>query len=154
MNVYIASDHAGYALKSVLVDALRDSGYEIEDLGAHEFDPADDYPDFILPLAERVAEENARLEKSAVGIILGGSGQGEAMCANRVIGIRAAVFYGGVLAHDDDIVALTRHHNDANILSLGARFLSNEDAIQAAETFLSTPFSEEERHVRRINAYN
>jgi ribose 5-phosphate isomerase B len=105
------------------------------------FNPADDYPNFILPCAKKVAAT-----PESRGVVLGGSGQGEAMAANRIKGVRAAVYYGGPM----DIIKLSRLHNDANVLSLGARFVSVEEAQSALELWLKTPFSEEERHARRI----
>ncbi len=155
-KVYFASDHAGFDLKNALVAHVRTLGYEVEDLGAFALDPKDDYPDFITPCARRVAEENVR------GIIIGGSGQGEAMAANRVPGVRAAVFYGpmrvtvaldieGGRSEDGyDAVRLPRRHNDANVLSIGARFVSGEEADKAVRIFLETPFSGTERHTRRL----
>lgn len=140
MKVYLASDHAGFELKQALVQYLNLLGHEAVDMGPHSLDPADDYPDFILPAARKVAEEGS------IGVIMGGSGEGEAMAANRIKGVRAAVYYGGSL----DIVKLAREHNDANVLSLGGRFLSAGDAEAALRTFLDTPFSGDERHVRRI----
>ena len=140
-KVYFATDHAGFPLKQELVSFVTMLGYEVEDLGAHTLDPLDDYPDLIAPAAARVAEDEGSL-----AIILGGSGQGEAMVANRVVGARAAVYYGGSL----ELVRLAREHNNANLLSLGARFLDLETAKQAVALFLETPFSGEERHVRRI----
>ena len=146
-KIYIASDHAGFELKATLAADLAMLGYEIEDLGAHEISPDDDYPDFILPCAERVAEENQPgIPARVFGILLGGSGQGEAMAANRVPGARAAAFYGGPL----ELVRKTREHNDANILSLGARFVSAAEAAEAVKVFLGTPFSDAPRHIRRL----
>lgn len=141
MKVYIASDHAGHELKRSLGEFLRARGEEVVDLGPSALDSADDYPDYIEPLAERVATES-----DAFGIAIGGSGQGEAMAANRVHGARATEYYGG----DLDVVRISREHNDANILSLGARFLSEDLAKEAVTLFLGTPFSAEERHQRRI----
>ena len=116
-------------------------GYDIEDCGAFDFDPLDDYPDFIIPAAEKVANQpNSR------GIIIGGSGQGEAMAANRIQGVRAAVYYDGPI----DIVKLSRLHNNANILSIGARFLSVERATEILNIWLAEKF-EGERHENRIN---
>jgi len=157
MKVYFAADHAGYALKHALIEHVRTRGYEVEDMGAHALDPEDDYPDFMTPLAKRVAAD-----PDSVGIIVGGSGQGEAMCVNRVPGIRAAVFYGPrqVTASLDidgghsedayDTIRLPRRHNDANVLSIGARFVSGEEADEAVRIFLDTPFSGSPRHARRI----
>lgn len=141
MRIFLGSDHAGLALKNSIAETLRTEGHEIEDFGAEVFDPADDYPDFILPVARAVAQDS-----TARGIILGASGQGEAMAANRVQGVRASVFYGGT----QEIIKLSREHNDANVLSLAARFLSEDEAKEAVQLWLTTPFSGDERHVRRI----
>ncbi len=156
-KLFIAADHAGFALKNALAEHLRTLGYDVEDMGAHTLDHEDDYPDFMTPLAKRIAEEpNAR------GILVGGSGQGEAMCANRVRGIRAAVFYGEMKVtaaldveggHSEDgydLVRLARRHNDANVLSIGARFVSGEEAEEAVHIFLETPFSASTRHAHRL----
>jgi len=141
MKIYIAADHAGFNLKNYLKKQLLADGYDIEDCGAFDFDPLDDYPDFIIPAAEKVANQpNSR------GIIIGGSGQGEAMAANRIQGVRAAVYYDGPI----DIVKLSRLHNNANILSLGARFLSDERATEILNIWLAEKF-EGERHENRIN---
>lgn len=148
----MASDHAGFALKCVLLAHVIQLGYDVEDLGAPAFDPEDDYPDYVTPLAKRVAEEpNAR------GVVLGGSGEGEAMCANRVQGVRAVVFYGEPLRPQTDaggerldVVTSTRSHNNANVLSLGARFLTEDEAKEAVTVWLSAPFSNTERHNRRL----
>lgn len=142
MHIFFGTDHAGFEMKEALVAFVRDElGHNVEDLGAHTYDEGDDYPDFIAKVATRVgAQQNAR------GIILGGSGEGEAMVANRQKGVRAAVYYGGTL----DIVRLSREHNDANILSLGARFLTEAEAKEAVRLWCETPFSNDERHVRRI----
>ena len=141
MKIYIAADHAGFNLKNYLKKQLLADGYDIEDCGAFNFDPLDDYPDFIIPAAEKVANHpNSR------GIIIGGSGQGEAMAANRIQGVRAAVYYDGPI----DIVKLSRLHNNANILSLGARFLSVERATEILNIWLAEKF-EGERHENRIN---
>ena len=155
--IFIASDHAGFALKHALTNHIRTLGYEIEDVGAFSLNPEDDYPDFMTPLAKRVAGE-----PGSCGIIIGGSGQGEAMCANRIPGIRAAVFYGPMRVtsaldieggHSEDgydAIRLPRRHNDANVLSIGARFVSGDQALEAIRVFLGTPFSDSPRHARRI----
>ena len=157
MKIYIGSDHAGFELKKELINYFTELGHVLEDKGPFEYDKEDDYPDFVRPVAEAVAKESG-----SVGVILGGSGQGEAMCANRVAGARAALFYSeavptgavdvkGVKSTDPyEIIKLARTHNDANILSLGARFLSIDQMKFAIELFLSTPFEGEERHLRRI----
>ena len=140
MKIHLATDHAGLDLKNSLKDYLIKKKYLVEDHGAHEYDALDDYPDFIFPCAKAVARD---LESR--GIILGGSGQGEAMAANRVKGVRAAVFYNG----PDEIIKLSREHNNANILSLGARFMSASEIYRVIEIWLNQPF-EGGRHVRRI----
>ena len=142
MKVYIGSDHAGYELKNKLKVYLGELGYEIEDKGAFEFNSTDDYPDFIKQVAVAVSQD-----KDIRGIVLGGSGQGEAMVANKQEGIRATEYYGGNL----EIVKVSREHNDANVLSLGARFINEDEAKQAVKIFLETPFSNDPRHIRRIN---
>lgn len=142
MNIYIGSDHAGYELKEKIKTYIKDLGYEIEDKGAFSFEPTDDYPDFIVPVAEEVSKD-----KESLGVILGGSGQGEQISANKIDGIRAIEYYGGNL----EIVKLGREHNDANILSLGARFVNEQEAEEAVRLFIETPFSNDERHKRRLD---
>lgn len=139
--IYLGTDHRGYELKEKIKQWLPEMGYPYEDLGAHSFDPQDDYPDFISQVAERVSRD-----PSARGIVLGGSGQGEAMAANRYSGVRAAVYYGG----PGEILKLSRQHNDANVLSLGALLIGEAEARTALELWLSTAFSHEEKHRRRI----
>lgn len=139
--IYIGSDHAGYELKEKLKIFLSELGYEVTDKGAHKLDNQDDYPDFIVPVAKAVAS----LEGS-FGIIIGGSGEGEAMSANKIDGARATEYYGG----DPEVIKVSREHNDANILSLGARFVGEEEAEEAVRLFLETKFSGDERHIRRI----
>jgi len=142
-KIYFASDHAGYELKNELVVFVRQTlGYEAVDCGAHVFNADDDFTDFISKAAEAVSTDP--LDSKA--IILGGSGQGEAMLANRYPRVRAAVFYGG----NKDILSLSRIHNDANVLSLGARFLSKEDALKAVELWLTTSHPAHEKYDRRI----
>lgn len=144
MKVYIGTDHAGYDLKEKIKSYLIELGHECEDMGAFELEKDDDYPNFAKPVAQAVADNS-----DAMGIIIGGSGQGEAMCANRIHCARAAIYYGGNL----DIVKVTRMHNNANILSLGARFVNEAEAKSAVKIFLDTPFLNEERHTRRINEF-
>jgi ribose 5-phosphate isomerase B len=141
MYIYIGSDHAGFTLKEKIKEYLSSLGHEIEDKGAFNFDANDDYPDYIIPVAEAVASN-----EGSFGIILGGSGEGEQISANKIDGIRAIEYYGGNLA----IVRLGREHNDANILSLGARFITEDEAKEAVKIFLETKFSGEERHMRRL----
>ena len=140
MKIHLATDHAGLELKEKVKLYLSDLNYEVIDHGAYEYDALDDYPDFIFPCANAVSNDH-----KSKGIILGGSGQGEAMAANRVKGVRAAVFYNG----PDEIIKLSRQHNNANILSLGARFMSEEEMYKIIEVWLSTDF-ESGRHQRRI----
>ena len=143
MKIYIGTDHAGYDLKEKLKQFLiEDLGHDVIDFGADSFDEGDDYPDFIVPVAKVVADD-----AGSFGIILGGSGQGEAMSANREHGVRAAVYYGG----PKEIVTLSREHNNANILSLGARFVSLEEVKDVVKLWLGTEFSGNERHQRRID---
>jgi ribose 5-phosphate isomerase B len=144
-KIFLASDHAGFELKEALIPFLRERGYEPEDLGPFTNDPADDYPDTVLPVALRIVDA-----RDAKGIVIGGSGEGEAIVCNRIHGVRAAVYYGG----GKEVLKVSREHNDANVLSLGARFLSQEEAKEAVELWLKTPFSGEERHSRRIQKLN
>ena len=141
MKIHIATDHAGLELKNIIRDYLISKGHEVTDHGAHEYDALDDYPDYIFPCAKAVASD---LESR--GIILGGSGQGEAMAANRVKGVRAAVFYNGPV----EIVKLSREHNNANILSLGARFMTEDEIYAVIQMWLDEPFGGG-RHQRRID---
>ena len=140
MKIHLATDHAGLELKEKVKLYLSDLNYEVIDHGAYEYDALDDYPDFIFPCANAVSND-----PESKGIILGGSGQGEAMAANRVKGVRAAVFYNG----PEEIIKLSREHNNANILSLGARFMSEEEIYKIIELWLEEPF-EGGRHERRI----
>ena len=141
MKSHIATDHAGFELKSKILDYLISKGHEIIDHGAKSFDSDDDYPDYIFPCAKAVSKD-----KNSFGIILGGSGQGEAIAANRIRGVRAIVYYG----FEETIPFLSREHNNANIISIGARFVSNQEVEKIIELWLSTDF-EEGRHEKRIN---
>ena len=141
MKIHLATDHAGLELKNNIKDYLISKGQDVTDHGAHEYDAQDDYPDYIFPCAKAVAAD-----PESRGIILGGSGQGEAMAANRVRGVRAAVYYGS----EKEIVQLSREHNNANVLSLGARFISEQVIYAVIETWLDKPF-EGGRHQRRID---
>lgn len=140
--IYLATDHAGFELKEKLKKYIKEElRQEVEDTGAYEMNPDDDYPDFIIPAAQKVAQDP---EKNRA-IILGASGQGEALAANKVRGIRAIVYYGGSL----ELVQRSRSHNNANVLSLGARYLADEEAKEAVKLWLETPFKGG-RHDRRI----
>ena len=141
MKIHLATDHAGLELKNNIRDFLIKKKYDVIDHGSYKYDALDDYPDFIFPCAKAVA-----LDIKSRGIILGGSGQGEAMAANRIKGVRAAVFYNGPI----EIIKLSREHNNANILSLGARFMKKEEIFNVIEIWLLEPFSGG-RHTRRVN---
>ena len=142
MKIYIASDHAGFELKGALIPFLEELEHEVIDIGPSEYNKDDDYPDFIAPVALAISKN----QSNAMGVVIGGSGQGEAIVANRFAGVRAAVYYSGNL----DIIRLSREHNDANVLSFGSRFISAREAKQALQLWLETSFSGEERHVRRL----
>ena len=140
MRIYLASDHAGFALKQELIAHLEEA-HTVRDMGPHTYEPGDDYPDFCTPLGVAVAGD-----AESFGVVIGYSGQGEAMAVNRVKGARAAVFYGGSY----EVLKLSRTHNNANVLSLGAHFLSVAEAKEAVTKWLNESFSGEERHARRI----
>src|SRR6185436_7888697 len=138
MKLFIGADHAGYELKEELKPLIKELGFEIVDKGAFAYDVKDDYPDFCLP----VAEEVAKLPDHVKGIVIGGSSVGEAIVANRLKGVRAVGYYGGNI----DLVKLSREHNNANILSLGARLMPPEEAKYAVKIWLTTPFTDDDRH--------
>lgn len=158
MKIFLGTDHAGFELKEKVKEFLEKENYEVVDCGAHEFDRNDDYPDFVGAAAQEVAQT-----EGSMGIVFGGSGQGEAMVANKVKGVRCALFYTpAVPPHATDVsgssstdpfemLKLTRMHNNSNVLSLGARFLTEEDALKAIDIFLTSPYNKEERHQRRID---
>ena len=139
-TIVLATDHAGFELKEAVKKSLLELGFEVKDFGALEYKPTDDYPDFINPAAKFISEND-----NAMGIIFGGSGQGEAMAANRFKGVRAAVFYDG----PDEIINLSRLHNNANVLSFGSRFIDAERAKELIKQWLSVEF-EGGRHQKRI----
>ncbi len=141
-TIYLATDHAGFALKEVVKAWLADSQYEVVDCGAKNLEADDDFPDYIKLAAAAVSAHPNEVK----AIIFGGSGQGEAMVANRFSGVRATVYYGA----KPEIISLSREHNDANVLSLGARFLTNEEAIEAVRKWLLTEVDLDQRHLRRI----
>jgi ribose 5-phosphate isomerase B len=140
MRVYIGSDHAGFELKAALLDHLSAAGQEVVDIGPHVYDPQDDYPPFCLETGRRVVADPGSL-----GVVIGGSGNGEQIAANKVAGVRAA------LAFSEETARLARQHNDANVISLGAREYDIPTAILFVDTFLATPFSHDPRHQRRID---
>ncbi len=139
MRVYLGSDHAGFELKNHLVEWLTANGHEAVDCGPHIYDALDDYPPFCLRASERTAADPASL-----GIVIGGSGNGEAIAANKVKGVRAA------LAWSEQTAALGREHNNANVISIGGRMHTRDEATRFVEIFLGTPYSDEDRHTRRI----
>ncbi len=139
MRVYLGSDHAGYELKVHLATYLSNQGYEVVDVGPHQFDPDDDYPAFCLHTGARVVADPGSL-----GVVIGGSGNGEQIAANKVVGVRAA------LAWSVETARLCREHNDANVVGIGARQHTLDDATAIVEAFLATSFSQAERHSRRI----
>ena len=153
MKVIFGTDHAGFELKEVLLPYIASLGYEVEDRGAFSYEADDDYPDLIAPVAREVSQDPDRTR----GVVLGGSGQGEAMVANRFPNVRAVVFNGPSSAkvtegtqYEDDVIRLAREHNDSNVLALGARFLNEAEAKEAVRLWLETPWSGEERHARRL----
>src|SRR5262245_1494755 len=139
MRVYLGSDHAGFELKQHLSAALADAGHEVVDVGPASYDPADDYPPYCLHTAARTADDPGSL-----GVVVGGSGNGEQIAANKVPGVRAALGWSRATAQ------LAREHNDANVLGIGARMHSPVEATGIVLAFVETPFSKDERHVRRI----
>ena len=139
-TIVLATDHAGFELKEAVKKSLLEFGFEVKDFGALGYEPTDDYPDFINPAAKFISEND-----NTMGIIFGGSGQGEAMAANRFKGVRAAVFYDG----PDEIINLSRLHNNANVLSFGSRFIDAGRAKELIKQWLSVEF-EGGRHQKRI----
>lgn len=140
MKVYLGTDHAGFGLKEKIKSYLQQNGYGVEDCGAFGFDKNDDYPDFVAKAAQKVSENS-----SSFGIVFGKSGAGECIVANKIKGIRA------ILGFNKENVELSRLHNDANVLSLGSAFVNDELAKELIRLFLETPFSNEERHKRRVD---
>ncbi|MBX4200210.1 RpiB/LacA/LacB family sugar-phosphate isomerase [Candidatus Parcubacteria bacterium] len=150
MKIFVGADHAGFGMKEVLLPYLQSLGHDVVDKGAYEYSEEDDYPDFIIPVAREVSLHPNEVR----GIVLGGSGQGEAMCANRFHNVRAVVYYApgnSRVEESDSIIKLSREHNNGNILSLGARFITEDEMKEVVKEWLNTPFSEDERHKRRLN---
>ncbi|MGP5258357.1 ribose-5-phosphate isomerase [Brachybacterium paraconglomeratum] len=140
MRVHIGTDHAGFELKNRLVAQLENKGHEVTDHGAHEYDALDDYPPFCTDVGEAVVAQPGSL-----GIVIGGSGNGEQIAANKVEGVRAALVW------NEETARLAREHNDANVISVGARQHSEDELEALIDLFLAEPFSGEERHQRRID---
>ena len=159
MKVYLATDHAGLTIKNKVLEYLKSLGYQTEDCGPFSFDKNDDYPDLISKAAKAVSKD----PENSIGIVFGGSGQGEAMVANKFKNVRCALFYAeavpveaiditGIKSSDSyEMLKLTRAHNNSNMLSLGTRFLSEEQIFKGVKIFLESPFPGEERHQRRID---
>jgi ribose 5-phosphate isomerase B len=139
MRVHLGSDHAGFEFKAVLAEHLRSLGYEVVDHGAHAYDALDDYPPFCVAAAEGVVADPGSL-----GVVIGGSGNGEQIAANKVRGVRAALAWSVATAQ------LAREHNDANVIGIGARQHDEAAALAIVDAFVATPFSDDARHVRRI----
>ncbi len=150
MKIFVGTDHAGYVLKEKLVVLLKGLGHEVVDKGAFGYNEEDDYPDFVVPVAQEVSKN----PDESMGIILGATGQGEAIVANKFPHVRAVVYYGearSVVDDEADVIVRSRQHNNSNVLSLGARYLTEEIMTNAVVLWLSTPFSEGERHIRRLS---
>jgi ribose 5-phosphate isomerase B len=152
MKVYFAADHGGFPLKEVLKSFVQSLGYEVEDMGAFTLDMNDDYPIFVMAAARKVAEDPEHCR----GIVIGGSGQGEAFAANRIKRVRAVVYYGEPMRKQTDadgkqldMITSTREHNDSNVLSLAGRFLTEDEAKDAAKRWLAEPHDGAPRHARR-----
>lgn len=139
MRIYLGSDHAGFELKNHLVARLKELGHEPVDRGPHEYVATDDYPPFVMAAAKAAVDEPGSL-----GVVIGGSGNGEVIAANKVPGARAALVWS------EETATLARQHNDANVISVGARMHSLDEATRLVELFVATPFSQDPRHVRRI----
>ncbi len=139
MRIHLAADHAAFEFKALLADHLRAAGHEVIDHGAHVYDALDDYPAFCFAAAEAVV-----WDEGSLGVVMGGSGNGEQIAANKVQGVRAALAWSVTTAQ------LARQHNNANVLSIGARMHSSDEAIAIVDAFIATPFSGDERHQRRI----
>lgn len=154
MKVFFAGDHAGFEMKGKLIPFVRSLGHEVEDIGPHEYVAGDDYPDYVIPLAKKVAKAWNEKERSQYGtdteeirgIVVAGSGQGEIIAMNRVKGARAALFCPCNL----ELIKASRDHNDSNIFAVGARFVSEAEAKTAVKLWLGTAFSGDERHIRRL----
>jgi ribose 5-phosphate isomerase B len=140
MKIHIGSDHAGLEFKAVIIAHLKKNGHDVTDHGPHEFDSQDDYPVFCIPTAQATAAN-----PSSFGIVLGGSGNGEQIAANKVKGVRAALVWS------IETAKLARQHNNANVISIGQRMHDQAFCLELVDTFLATPFSADDRHVRRIN---
>ena len=140
MRIHVASDHAGYELRVAVADHLRAAGHDVVDHGAHTYDALDDYPPFCIEAGEAVVADHGSL-----GVVIGGSGNGEQIAANKVNGVRAALAWNLATAQ------LARQHNNANVVAVGARQHTVDEALSFVDAFVAEPFSEDERHQRRID---
>lgn len=150
MKIFIGTDHAGFGLKEKLVPYLRDMGHEVKDFGSFEYNEEDDFTDFIIPVAKEVSKDPNKVR----GIILGGNGQGEAIAANRFRYVRAIVYYGDkecIVSGFPSLVLSSREHDNSNVLSIGARFVTEEEAFKAVNVWLNTPFSTDKKYSRRLD---
>jgi ribose 5-phosphate isomerase B len=149
MKIFVGSDHAGYGLKEKLVASLKVAGHEVIDKGAIEYNEGDDYPDFVIPVAKEVSSDPDNVR----GIILGATGQAEAFTANKFPHVRGVVYYGKsecVVDDEADVIVRSRQHNNSNLLSLGARYLTEEDMINTVNIWLNTAYGGGEKHIRRL----
>ena len=149
MKIAIASDHAGFELKEEMIKFLKDFNFDVIDMGAKSLDEDDDYPDYIKKVGEYISENSNANEFR--GIVIGGSGQGENICANKYKDVRSILIYGNDMELNENIAKLSREHNNANVISFGARFIEAENALKVLQVWLNEVFSNEERHVRRLS---
>lgn len=149
-KIYLATDHAGFELKNKVKDFLEKKEYLVEDFGAFKYDKNDDYPDFISQAGKAISEDYAKKCPKSLAIIFGGSGQGEGIVANRFKNVRATVYY----SHNKEILKLSKEHNNANILSIGARFVDEKEILKDILFWIETKFSNQSRHKRRIKKIN
>ena len=149
MKIIIASDHAGFELKNHIISSLKEQSIDVLDMGPDSYNENDDYTDYIKKVGQYISENNNPEEYR--GIVIGGSGQGENICANKYKNVRSILIYGNDIELNTKIAKLSRQHNNANVISFGARFIENEKAWEVLQTWLNTNFSNEERHVRRLS---
>jgi ribose 5-phosphate isomerase B len=151
MKIFIGTDHAGFTIKEKLVEFLRAQGHEVVDKGAFDYNEEDDYPDYVIPVAQEVSKNPD--PNQVRGIVLGATGQGEAICANKFPHVRAIVYYGKgnpIVENESGILNRSRAHNNANVLSLAARYFTEDSAVEVVNYWLNAPFSGGDRHIRRL----
>lgn len=149
MKIVIASDHAGFELKKHLISYIEDMGFEVTDFGPLLYDENDDYPDYVKSVGEYISQNHNPEEYR--GVVIGGSGQGENICANRYANVRSALIYGNDFDLNQNMAKLSREHNNANVISFGSRFIENEMAAELLKIWLLEKFTGDERHVRRLS---